>query len=104
MLVPVSSGGKAVSIAQSGKGSKPERLPHLRHSAPLIGNQPPHKLWEDSRSKSSVMDRSKRVEKHSGERLLSERQDGFVANRKARSARPFHENGAINRAELTPLS
>ncbi len=50
------------------------------------------------------MDRSKRVEKHSRERLLSARKDGFVANRKARSARPFHENGAINLAELTPLS
>ena len=95
MLVPVASGRKAGCLAQSGKGPKPERLPRLRNSAQPIRNRRPRELWEDSRSKDSAMDRSNRVEKHSGERLLSGEEGGLLSNRKARSARPFHENGAI---------
>src|SRR5271165_2119657 len=58
MLVPVASGRKAGSLAQSGKGSKPGRLPRLRHSAQPIRDGRPRELWEDSRSKDSAMDRS----------------------------------------------
>lgn len=50
------------------------------------------------------MDRSESVEEHSGE-VLPGRQDGFLANRKSRSAKPFVKRGdqscAVEAAVLT---